>query len=166
VLRALVVSAWTSSGLRAIKENEGDVGVLPMGANRNRRRSGNERSRTQREMKKLGGKKPRPAGLFSRAAAWFAAHVLPGFLMASVPALETAVSRHSALKVLDSKAFGLHFAATLRIWRERFQAQARQIEFLGFDDAFRRTWLFFLVSSEASFQTGLCDVHQYILARD
>jgi cyclopropane-fatty-acyl-phospholipid synthase len=117
-------------------------------------------------MKKLGGKKPRPAGLFSRAAAWFAAHVLPGFLMASVPALETVVSRHSAPKVLDSKAFGLHFATTLRIRRERFQAQARQIELLGFDDAFQRTWLFFLASSEASFQTGLCDVHQYILARD
>jgi len=140
--------------------------VLPMGANRNRRRSESERSRTQREMKKLGGKKLRPAGLLSRAAAWFAAHVLPGFLMASVPALETVVSRHSALKVLDSKAFGLHFAARLRIWREKFQTQTRQIELLGFDDAFRRTWLFFLASSEASFQTRPYDAHQYILARD
>jgi len=117
-------------------------------------------------MKKLGGKKLRPAGLLSRAAAWFAAHVLPGFLMASVPALETVVSRHSALKVLDSKAFGLHFAARLRIWREKFQTQTRQIELLGFDDAFRRTWLFFLASSEASFQTRPYDAHQYILARD
>ena len=101
-----------------------------------------------------------------RRQTWINKHVLPGFLMPSVPALETAVSHHSALKVLDSKAFGLHFAATLRIWRERFEAQARQIELLGFDDAFQRTWRFFLASSEASFQTGLCDVYQYILARD
>jgi cyclopropane-fatty-acyl-phospholipid synthase len=66
----------------------------------------------------------------------------------------------------DAEAFGLHFAATLRIWREKFRAQVRQIELLGFDDAFRRTWLFFLASSGASFQPGLCDVHQYIPAQD
>jgi cyclopropane-fatty-acyl-phospholipid synthase len=66
----------------------------------------------------------------------------------------------------DAVGFGLHFAGTLRIWREEFQALARQIELLGFDDAFRRTWLFLLASSEASFQTGLCDVYQYIPARD
>lgn len=136
--------------------------MLPMGVNRNRRRSGGGRSHTQREMKRLGGKKPRPGLLLglrcgSQRMSYPASHGL-------CARVGDGGVRHSALEVLDSKASGLHFAATLRIWRERFQAQARQIELLGFDDAFRRTWLFFLTSTKASFQTGLCDVHQYILA--
>ena len=101
-----------------------------------------------------------------RRQSWINKHVLPGFLMPSVPALELAISRHSSLTVRGSKAFGQHFAATLRIWREKFQDQAREIELLGFDDTFRRTWCFFLASCEASFQTGLCDVYHYILGRD
>ena len=90
---------------------------------------------------------------------WLNKHVLPGFLMPSVPALVNAIADHSSLTILNSKPFGQHFAATLRIWREKFQDQAQAIDSLGFENTFIRTWYFFLASCEASFQTGLCDVY-------
>lgn len=100
-----------------------------------------------------------------RRRSWVNRYVLPGFLMPSVPALERAVSGNSSLKVLDRKAFGPHFAATLGLWREKFESQTQTIESLGFDEIFRRTWLFFLAGCEVNFRTGICDLYHYILGR-
>jgi cyclopropane fatty-acyl-phospholipid synthase-like methyltransferase len=50
-----------------------------------------------------------------RRQTWINKHVPHGLFTSFVPTLKTAASRQFALKVLDSKAFGLHFAGTLRI---------------------------------------------------
>jgi cyclopropane-fatty-acyl-phospholipid synthase len=96
---------------------------------------------------------------------WVHKYILPGLLLPSVPAMETSMRCHSGLRVLDKKAFGPHYEATLRLWRERFVDQTPQIDLLGLDETFRRTWLFFFASCEAGFRAGHFDVYQYILGR-
>ena len=61
--------------------------------------------------------------------------------------------------------FGAHYAETLRIWRERFGAQAARVASLGFDEVFNRMWTFYLCYSEAGFRAGYIDVSQLTLAR-
>ena len=47
----------------------------------------------------------------------------------------------------------------------RFQAAWRAITELGFDERFRRLWLFYLSYCEAGFRTGRTDVIQLSLAK-
>ena len=67
--------------------------------------------------------------------------------------------------VLHRPHFGPHYAETLKIWRDRFQARAHHVTELGFDDVFTRMWTFYLCYSEAGFRSGYIGVSQLTLAR-
>jgi cyclopropane-fatty-acyl-phospholipid synthase len=58
----------------------------------------------------------------------------------------------------------LHYAKTLRAWRERFLAHREQVQVL-FDERFCRLWEFYLVSSEVAFRTGALMNFQIQLCR-
>ena len=56
--------------------------------------------------------------------------------------------------------FGYHYARTLREWRLRFQENEKQIINLGYDDHFRRAWIYYLCYCEAGFEEGYTgDIH-------
>lgn len=46
---------------------------------------------------------------------------------------------------------GLHYAKTLRLWRENFFANLQDVKKLGFDDEFIRKWEYYLCYCEAAF---------------
>ena len=58
-----------------------------------------------------------------------------------------------------------HYARTLLLWRERFLSQWPHIHAQGFDEAFHRTWEFYLAYSEAGFRSGYLGVSQLQLTR-
>ncbi|WP_410809712.1 class I SAM-dependent methyltransferase [Micromonospora sp. 067-2] len=97
---------------------------------------------------------------------WIHKYIFPGGLIPSVEAIERTLAAHTTLAVLDRFAFGAHYAATLRLWRERFTDRADHVAALGFDATFRRTWEFYLSYCEAGFRTGYLDVHQLVLGRN
>jgi len=57
--------------------------------------------------------------------------------------------------------FRLSYAKTLRLWRERFLERWHEIEKLGFNDNFRRKWVYYLSYCEAGFEEGSIDVGIY-----
>jgi cyclopropane-fatty-acyl-phospholipid synthase len=57
--------------------------------------------------------------------------------------------------------FRLSYAKTLRIWRERFLERWHEIQKLGFDESFRRKWVYYLCYCEAGFTEGSIDVGIY-----
>ena len=57
--------------------------------------------------------------------------------------------------------FRLSYAKTLRLWRERFLERWHEIEKLGFDETFRRKWVYYLSYCEAGFAEGSIDVGIY-----
>ncbi len=58
-----------------------------------------------------------------------------------------------------------HYAETLRLWRERFNAAAPKLEPLGYDDHFQRLWNFYLAFSEGGFRENrICDM-QMVFAK-
>ncbi len=61
--------------------------------------------------------------------------------------------------------FGQDYARTLNQWAGDFQNAWKSIEPLGFDERFRRLWLFYLGYCEAGFRTGRTDVIQLGLAK-
>jgi len=96
---------------------------------------------------------------------WIQKYIFPGGLLPSVTAIEDSMTRSTRLRVTARTDFGLHYAETLKIWRNRFQARADEVASLGFDDVFARMWTFYLCYSEAGFRSGYIGVSQLTLAR-
>lgn len=57
--------------------------------------------------------------------------------------------------------FGKSYAHTLRLWRDRFLERWPVIAPLGFDEEFRRKWVYYLSYCEAGFEEGMIDVGIY-----
>ncbi|WP_420564443.1 class I SAM-dependent methyltransferase [Thalassobaculum sp.] len=65
----------------------------------------------------------------------------------------------------DERGFGLDYARTLAEWRDRFLASWPQIADLGFDDRFKRMWLYYLAYCEGGFRSGNIDVRHFAFQR-
>jgi cyclopropane-fatty-acyl-phospholipid synthase len=96
---------------------------------------------------------------------WILKYIFPGGLIPSVESIERTVASDTRLTVLDRRAFGLHYAQTLRLWREEFDSDPDAIEGIGFDATFRRMWSLYLAYSEAGFRSGYLDVYQYVFTK-
>ena len=99
-----------------------------------------------------------------RTYTWIQKYIFPGGLIPSVTAIEDSLSR-TRLRVTGRHDFGAHYAETLRIWRDRFSARGDEVAALGFDEVFRRMWLFYLCYAEAGFRAGYLNVSQLTLDR-
>ena len=96
---------------------------------------------------------------------WIQKYIFPGGLLPSLTAIENSLTSQTRLRITARTDFGPHYAETLRIWRDRFTANADQVARLGFDDVFARIWTFYLCYSEAGFRSGYLGVSQLTLAR-
>jgi cyclopropane-fatty-acyl-phospholipid synthase len=96
---------------------------------------------------------------------WIQKYIFPGGLLPSVTAIENSLTEATRLRITARDDFGVHYAETLRIWRERFRARADEVTRLGFDEVFNRMWNFYLCYSEAGFRAGYIGVSQLTLAR-
>jgi cyclopropane-fatty-acyl-phospholipid synthase len=96
---------------------------------------------------------------------WIQKHIFPGSLLPSVAAINKAVNATSDMSLLDLKDFGLDYARTLRIWRERFNQNREEVKMLGFDERFIRKWNYYLSYCEAAFEMRNIHVMQMVYAR-
>ncbi len=96
---------------------------------------------------------------------WIRKYIFPGGQLASVEAIERVLARATSLRIADKYSFGRHYAETLRRWRQSFEARAKEVSNLGFDETFRRMWSLYLAYSEAGFRTGYLDVTQFTLTK-
>jgi cyclopropane-fatty-acyl-phospholipid synthase len=100
-----------------------------------------------------------------RTYTWIQKYIFPGGLLPSLTAIQNSLESRTRLRITDRSDFGPHYAETLRIWRDRFQASAGEAARLGFDEVFTRMWTFYLCYSEAGFRSGYIGVSQLTLAR-
>jgi cyclopropane-fatty-acyl-phospholipid synthase len=94
---------------------------------------------------------------------WIAKYIFPG---GYIPALSemTAAIEDAGLWITDIEVKRLHYAETLKAWRERFLAKRDEIAAL-YDERFCRMWEVYLVLSELSFRYGANMVVQVQLAK-
>jgi cyclopropane-fatty-acyl-phospholipid synthase len=98
-----------------------------------------------------------------RLNSWIERRIFPG---AQPPSLGEMMPLFgpAGFSVLDVENLRLHYALTLRHWRERFiKSQDRVLEM--FDQQFVRAWLFYLASSETAFSSGHLQLFQVLFAR-
>lgn len=94
---------------------------------------------------------------------WTRKYIFPGGYIPALSEVLQAVEK-SGLWVTDIEILRLHYAKTLRAWRERFVQNWDQIS-AEYDERFCRMWEFYLASSEMSFRYNGLMVFQLQLAK-
>lgn len=103
---------------------------------------------------------------YARSADFIQAYVFPGGLLIRTSEFEQ-LARERGLRWEDRESFGLDYAATLKAWRERFDAAAAQGRLpAAFDERFRRLWRFYLTYCEGGFRGRGIDVEQVTLIKE
>lgn len=101
---------------------------------------------------------------YRRRADFIQRYVFPGGMLVSIDRLRQETER-AGLAWRKIEAFGQSYADTLAEWARRFGGKWDEIRALGFDERFKRFWLFYLGYCEAGFRTGRTDVVQLALAK-
>jgi len=81
---------------------------------------------------------------------WIAKYIFPGGYIPALSEVLPAVER-AGLLVTDIEILRLHYAETLKQWRERFLAHHGDLERI-YDARFTRMWEFYLAASEMTFR--------------
>jgi len=87
-------------------------------------------------------------------------YIFPGSTIPSNTAMLSSMTTASDLRLVDLQDIGLHYATTLRLWRENFFANIEAVRQLGYSEVFIRMWDFYLSYCEGGFaECALGDVH-------
>jgi cyclopropane-fatty-acyl-phospholipid synthase len=81
---------------------------------------------------------------------WIAKYIFPGGYIPALSEVIPAIER-AGLLVCDIEILRLHYADTLKLWRERFMARREEAVQL-YDERFARMWEFYFACSEMSFR--------------
>lgn len=92
-------------------------------------------------------------------------YIFPGGHLPSLAAISGALGDHAELYVEEVENIGMHYAETLRRWRERFRSEVDAVEALGFDQRFIRMWEFYLAYCEGAFLARYINDLQLVLTR-
>ncbi len=94
---------------------------------------------------------------------WIAKYIFPGGYSPALSEVLASVER-AGLFVTDVEVWRLHYAETLKAWRQRFEANLDRIREI-YDERFCRMWRFYLVASELAFRHGGHVVFQIQIAK-
>ena len=94
---------------------------------------------------------------------WIAKYIFPGGYIPALSEVIPAVER-AGLLIAGIEILRMHYAETLKAWRERFLAHHEMVEQL-YDERFIRMWEFYLAASEMAFRKQAMMVFQLQLTK-
>ena len=86
------------------------------------------------------------------ANAWINKYIFPGGYVPALSEILPAIER-AGLYVTDVEVLRLHYAETLKAWRQRLNTNRRRVAEI-YDERFCRMWEFYLAGCEAAFRHG------------
>lgn len=102
---------------------------------------------------------------YRRGTDWIQKYIFPGGTVPSLNAITNAITLHSSFVIEKLDNMGIHYARTLREWRRAFKENNQTLDQLGYDEAFKRTWEYYLCYCEAGFNTRTLGTLQFVLSR-
>jgi cyclopropane-fatty-acyl-phospholipid synthase len=103
--------------------------------------------------------------VYRKRSDWIKKYIFPGAELASLAEVLSSLGRCTRLSLHHAEDIGLHYAETLKAWRETFLARIGQVKALGFDDTFLRTWEYYLAYCEGAFREAYVGDIQLLLKK-
>lgn len=97
------------------------------------------------------------------ANAWIHKYIFPGGYTPALSEIVPAIER-AGLHITDIEVLRLHYAETLKAWRQRFMANRDRVAAI-YDERFCRMWEFYLAACEAAFRHAGLIVFQIQLSK-
>jgi cyclopropane-fatty-acyl-phospholipid synthase len=86
-------------------------------------------------------------------------YIFPGSGLPSAAVMTAAAAGATDLRLLDLEDIGLHYAKTLRCWRDRFFERIEEVREMGYSEPFIRMWEYYLCYCEGAFlERAISDV--------
>jgi len=102
---------------------------------------------------------------YAASADFIQTYIFPGGMLIG-EARFRAIAEAAGLEWRDRSGYGLHYAETLRRWRERYDGAVGEGRLPdGFDESFHRLWRYYLMYCEGGFRGGGIDVAQVTLVK-
>ncbi|PIN17919.1 Cyclopropane-fatty-acyl-phospholipid synthase [Handroanthus impetiginosus] len=92
-------------------------------------------------------------------------YIFPGGCLPSLSRVTAAMAAASRLCVEHLEDIGIHYHETLRCWRENFLKKQSEIQALGFNEKFIRTWEYYFDYCAAGFKTCTLGNYQIVFSR-
>ncbi|WP_286269381.1 SAM-dependent methyltransferase [Thalassotalea hakodatensis] len=78
-------------------------------------------------------------------------YIFPGGFLPSINELTKQLTKHTSLVMEELHDIGLHYAKTLADWRKAFLKAWPELSTLGYDEEFKRLWLYYFAYCEGAF---------------
>jgi cyclopropane-fatty-acyl-phospholipid synthase len=92
-------------------------------------------------------------------------YIFPGGFLPSVASIADRVARKTDMTIAHSEDIGVHYAQTLKHWREKFFLNIERIRALGYSDTFVRMWDYYLCYCEGGFRERVIGTSQVLMAK-
>lgn len=103
---------------------------------------------------------------YRRRVDWIQTYIFPGSELAFLGEIQRSLARVTQMSLTNLENFGMHYARTLSLWRERFFRKLGEVQKLGFDERFQRMWDFYLAWCEGAFRERYINVAHLLLAKN
>ena len=103
--------------------------------------------------------------VYRKRCDWIQKYIFPGSELASVAEILRSLARCAGLSLFHAEDIGLHYAETLKQWRERFTLRSEDVKALGFDERFLRMWEYYLSYCEGAFRERHVGDMQLVLTK-
>jgi len=102
---------------------------------------------------------------YSKRVDFIQRYIFPGGFLPSITAMSHTMTQHTDFVLRNLFDMGPDYARTLAHWRQRFLHAWPEIAALGFDERFRRMWLYYFAYCEAGFNARTISVVQFTAQR-
>jgi cyclopropane-fatty-acyl-phospholipid synthase len=89
-------------------------------------------------------------------------YIFPGGMLPAMKVL-TPTIENAGLHLMQAEGFGMDYARTLEMWRQRFLHAWPRLFEMGFDQHFKKMWELYLAYCEGGFRTNYIDVKHIVL---
>lgn len=101
---------------------------------------------------------------YAASADFIQTYIFPGGMLLDEPAF-AALARQAGLSWDDREGFAQDYAATLKIWRERYDGAVARGELDEFGERFHQLWRYYLMYCEGGFRGRAIDVAQVTMVK-